>query len=256
MDGRRFDNLTRALGAPENRRRFLKGLLGAGLATVGLGRLAGSEADAQVTQVYCGNQFCDSNPGGCKPGCVCCTYTNAVTGQVINSRCRPPGTCSPGTTVCPPGKFVDPALGCVDCLSAANCPGDGNPCHVAACTQGKCSFQAGNVGATCGQTTCAGGAVTSSVCNSAGTCAANAPVACDPFVCASDGVTCRTQCSDDSHCVPGAFCNGGTCASDLALGSPCTRASQCALASSAPTASAARSSPVVTARSAEPLGPA
>src|SRR5688572_2942234 len=76
MDGRRFDDLTRALGAPGSRRGFLKGLLGASLAAAGLGRFAGSDADAQVSQVYCGNQFCASNPGGCKPGCVCCTYTN------------------------------------------------------------------------------------------------------------------------------------------------------------------------------------
>ena len=227
MDGRRFDELTRALGSPENRRGFVKGLLGAGLAAVGLGRFSGSQADAQVSQVYCGNQMCASNPGGCKPGCVCCAYTNAVTGTVINSRCRPPGTCSPGTTVCPPGTFADPALGCVACLTAANCPAGGNPCQLATCTQGVCGLQPGNAGATCGQTTCTGGAVTSYACNAAGACAANTPVPCDPFVCAADSIACRTQCGDDTHCVPGTFCNGGTCSGDLALGSPCTRASQC-----------------------------
>ena len=95
MDPRRFDSLTRSLASATTRR----GLLGS-LATIGAGLFgARGNASAQVTQVSCGNQFCASNPGGCKPGCVCCVYTNPITGTVINSRCRPPGTCSPGTQV-------------------------------------------------------------------------------------------------------------------------------------------------------------
>ncbi len=94
MDPTRFDGLAKALALPGSRRSLLRGLVGGVLGALGL-RTAG----AQVSQVDCGNQFCASNPGGCLPGCVCCVYTNSITGTVINSRCRPPGTCSPGTQV-------------------------------------------------------------------------------------------------------------------------------------------------------------
>ena len=99
LDEDRFDDLSRRLARGLYRRQALAGLA-AGVAAA-LGLRATRDAGAQMTQVYCGNQACASNPGGCKPGCVCCTYTNAITGQVINSRCRPPGTCSPGQTICP-----------------------------------------------------------------------------------------------------------------------------------------------------------
>lgn len=64
-------------------------------------------AGAQVTQAQCGNRQCANDPGVCADGCVCCVYANG------NSRCRPPGTCAPGTAVCPTGEVVDPVAGCV-----------------------------------------------------------------------------------------------------------------------------------------------
>ena len=83
MDQRRFDSLTRSLAAARTRR----GLLGS-LAAIGAG-LLGTRAEAQqVTQAYCGNQSCAGNACACKAGCV---SSNG------NSRCRSPGTCSPGT---------------------------------------------------------------------------------------------------------------------------------------------------------------
>lgn len=102
MDDRRFDSLARSLAAPQTRRA----LIGA-LAAFGAGVLGSRAAVAQVTQVQCGNKICASNPGVCNPGCVCCVYPNG------NSRCRPPGTCAPGTAVCPPGQVLDPSGVCV-----------------------------------------------------------------------------------------------------------------------------------------------
>ena len=89
MDDRRFDALTRSLAAAKTRRGFL-----GTLAAIGAGLIGAKPADAQqVTQAQCGNKFCASNPGVCTNGCVCCVYPNG------NSRCRPPGTCSPGIEV-------------------------------------------------------------------------------------------------------------------------------------------------------------
>ena len=101
MDPRRFDTFARSLATPKTRR----GLLGT-LAALGAGLLGARAADAQqVTQASCGNVVCNGNGCACRAGCVCCTYSNG------NSRCRPPGTCSPGTeTACaPPPKMVSSA---------------------------------------------------------------------------------------------------------------------------------------------------
>src|SRR5215203_6862443 len=95
MDEDRFDDLSRRLATGVSRRGAIKGIA-AGL----LGALwLRATAEAQISQVACGNQSCASAPGCCNPGCVCCVYTNPFTGTVINSRCRPPGTCSPGIEV-------------------------------------------------------------------------------------------------------------------------------------------------------------
>jgi hypothetical protein len=135
VDGSRFDTLTRSLAAPKTRRGLLGSLaaLGAGL----LGARATEQADAQVSQLSCGNQFCASNPGGCKSGCVCCVYTNPVTNRVINSRCRPPGTCAPGTAVCPPGQIPDASGGCAaPTTTTTTTAAPGQTCPVGAGTCG------------------------------------------------------------------------------------------------------------------------
>src|SRR5215204_6479279 len=84
MDDRRFDALTRSLAAAKTRRGFL-----GTLAAIGAGLIGAKPAGAQpVTQAFCGNVICASNPGVCKPGCVCCGYPNG------NSRCRPASECT------------------------------------------------------------------------------------------------------------------------------------------------------------------
>jgi hypothetical protein len=85
-----------------SRRVATVGLLGAVAAIVA----RPTPGDAAVTQTYCGNVVCRTNPGQCKPGCVCCVYANG------NSRCRPPGACLPTDTqevLCPDGFEVDPS---------------------------------------------------------------------------------------------------------------------------------------------------
>ena len=110
LDQNRFDDLSRTLATGLSRRATLKA---AGAAALGLLGLRASTAEAQVSQLQCGNKFCASNPAICNDGCVCCVYPNG------NSRCRPPGACAPGVTVCPDGEIADPILGCV---AAVGCP--------------------------------------------------------------------------------------------------------------------------------------
>ena len=138
MDGVRFDDLSRKLAAGMSRRQALKGFAAGLLGALGLR----GAADAQVSQVYCGNQFCNGNPGVCKPGCVCCIYTNPITGKVINSRCQPPNLCT-GQAICGPGKVLHPVQGCIPpCTGAGSCPQPPpGSCQVATCpTGGLCGF--------------------------------------------------------------------------------------------------------------------
>ncbi len=106
MDGNRFDDMSRKLAAGVSRRAAVKAAAAALLGAIGVRRVAG----AQVTQATCGNVVCASNPGICKPGCVCCAFSNG------NSRCMPPGNCSgtvvgPGaTTTTPPPRQPRPRL--------------------------------------------------------------------------------------------------------------------------------------------------
>ena len=109
MDGDRFDNLTRTLAAGRSgatsRRTFLAGLAGSALATAGV--LPTRRAAALVSQAQCSNKACKNNPAVCTNGCVCCVYGNG------NSRCRPPGQCSPGVVLCPPDLVLGPSGDCV-----------------------------------------------------------------------------------------------------------------------------------------------
>jgi hypothetical protein len=208
VDARRFDSLARSMARPTSRR----GLFGS-VAALAAGALGLRGADAQVSQVYCGNQLCASNPSGCKPGCVCCLYTNPITKTVINSRCRPPGTCSPGveaggsaTTTTPAPTTTTP-----QCVTAATCPIPSNACTVATCTNGLCGFADKSNGDPCddGNPCTSGDVCTSGVC-------AGAPYTCTPGECQATSVCdgaggCTTTASEDGTACPGGVCDDGVC---------------------------------------------
>ena len=89
MDSNRFDDLTRALGGGQSRRRMLKALGGAALAAAGLTRIDGADAAAcKSPNVRCGKgkdavcldpadlAFDEANCGACANQCdfgsLCC----------------------------------------------------------------------------------------------------------------------------------------------------------------------------------------
>ena len=91
----------------------------------------------------------------------------------------------PAGTQCSDGGVVCDAVGsCVECLSAAECPGASGPCGVVTCDAGVCSLDP-----TPGDPT--------------GT--------CFPFVCDGVSTSCPTTCSDDDDCN-NQTCSGGSCA--------------------------------------------
>lgn len=185
MDPLRFDRLARSFATPKTRR----GLIGSVAALVA-GAVGLRGVGAQVTQRDCGNVTCANNPGRCNPGCVCCLYPNG------NSRCRPPGTCSPGRESCPADLPVfDPARGCVQCLDASQCPPPSDECAVAACVDGGCTTTVSDDGATCPGGVCVGG-----VCCDSGSDLPGGGEICDALnggFCCSGGLTC---CGDPGCC--------------------------------------------------------
>lgn len=205
MDGNRFDALTRRMASTASRRTVLAGAAAGLLGAFGFRRTTWG----QVTQVQCGNKLCRSNPGVCAAGCVCCQYGNG------NNRCQPPGTCGSGTATCPSDRpFVEPVLGCVSCLSAANCPVPTAPCQVATCSAGVCGqAQAANTtpcddgdpctdGGVCVDGACVGTPMDCPTCQACvgGACQ---PVDRDP--------ACGTQCCGGSCCPASHTCIGNAC---------------------------------------------
>ena len=195
MDADRFDDLTRRLGTSTTRRAALRGAAGGLLGVLGLNKTAG----AQVSQAQCGNKRCQKDPEQCADGCVCCLYHNSL-GRVTNSRCRPPGTCGPGTEVsptptCPTGERFCPGEGrCAACCADADCD-DGDLCA--------------------GQATCNAG-----VCVSGNpvTCSQPPATSCDQSVCDSTTGGCITvpknngaSCDTGASCRVNQTCTDGTC---------------------------------------------
>jgi hypothetical protein len=160
----------------------------------------------------CGAYACNGTSTSCPSICS------------LDAHCAPTHYCSVGGT-CQPRKLQ----GAV-CNSAA-----GADCLTAACR--VCSSAGGCVDGVCCDTACAGacnacsvaaGATTNGTCVNRPKGAAGAP-SCAPFTC-SGGAGCATTCASDSDCAANGYCDAtsGTCKTDEALGSACSRTAMCA----------------------------
>lgn len=171
MDGRRFDDMTRRLGAGASRRRVLAGIAGAALAAVGIGRGRASAAQTPWWQDYV--DFSGSYCGGiagilCPAGYIC---------------------------VGDPDDSCDPATGGADCAGTCQKQTDASACAAILCETGTfcCDDGCGNgscvpIGEVCPQATC------------------EPPADDDASACAAVLCETGTQCCDDGHgngiCVP------------------------------------------------------
>lgn len=254
MDGNRFDDLTRRLAAGASRRSVITGAAAALLGALGV-----REAASQATQASCGNMTCRSNPGVCRPGCVCCVYANG------NSRCRPPGTCGGGTEVVPtttPAPTTPPPTTTAAPTTAAPttappptttatptttappvCLAVRSVCNPSAptCCQDvptQCDFEA-NCTTAQGEARCC--RPLGQACSARCDCCGNAD--CVQGVC---GLGEGQQCLESSECASGSCCNGicrdlstdlnncGACGVRCASGSSCA-AGVCRCPANAPT---------------------
>ncbi len=228
MNSRRFDSLARTLATQQGAsgaqgRQTRRGFLGA-LVAVGAGLLGARGTGAQVSQAQCGNKTCANNPGKCTDGCVCCVYANG------NSRCRPPGTCAPGTVACPPGQVLGPTGVCgapttttttttttvaPTCAPGGGCVPFGEGCEQNAdCAAGwvcrppdtrpeagQTCASTGTAGGCCLNTAVAGGPCTEVAdCRGAGDDDPCSAVTCEGGVCVVRGVPCCTDQEDGEAC--------------------------------------------------------
>ena len=154
MDGKRFDEWTKILGASRSRRATLKTIAATMLAGAGLVYREASAAqclnprhpcrsDSQCCNEQCdeGSCRCTQLQQPCKKASHCC-QRSALCGQVEKSECAAdPGVC------CQPPGFA--------CSSACDC------CGAVACTDGQCCAPAGEKCAEdndcCGSGTCVRG---------------------------------------------------------------------------------------------------
>jgi hypothetical protein len=147
MESNRFDDLTRALGGGQSRRRMLKALGGAALAAAGLTRIDGAEAAAcKSPNVRCGKgkdaicadlQTDEANCGACGNVCgadgtnetccdgVCTQVTGAGAACCSDAQCGDGMLCHSSYHIC----FTPPwegqcGIGCtrdVECNSSVGC---------------------------------------------------------------------------------------------------------------------------------------
>jgi hypothetical protein len=121
--------------------------------------------------------------------------------------------------------------------------GGGSVCCATTCTtsngstcatDGECAVDGSGcadwaAATTCAASMCSGSTLTqASTCNGSGVCNAGTAGACPGSLkCAAGGAACLAQCTLDTDCVAGHFCNGGACAATSGAGMPCTADNQC-----------------------------
>jgi hypothetical protein len=110
-------------------------------------------------------------------------------------------------------------------------------CAGLACSSGVCNgagaCAADRAGTECQFDGCSGAALVRHHCNDTQTdcpTATSSEACAGQLVCAADGTSCRTSCTEDAHCVAGTWCDGSACRPLLPAASSCTRNRQCGTA--------------------------
>ena len=130
MDSKRFDALTRGIGAQRNRRDAVKAFA-AGF--VGLGVVKGVSAQVSIEEATCGQSCVVS--GDCNAGLECSRPSgdNGICVRIPDTGfdCDENADCDQNYEVCRNGECVNQVV-CDRCNIDANCPGD------EVCRNGRC----------------------------------------------------------------------------------------------------------------------
>jgi len=167
----------------------------------------------QVNGSSCGgNNECASNY--CVDGVCCATSCTGLCqacsagkkGSGVDGECGPIADNS------------DPDLECPD-DGTATCKRDGMCNGFGACRLYVKST-------ACGTTQCVGNSVKGQVCDGLGSCVVDTTgTDCSPYVCS--GNACANPCSTNLDCLPGNFCDAGSCKSKLSNGAVCATNADC-----------------------------
>ena len=228
MDGRKFDDYTKALATGVSRRQVIKGLAGGALGAA-VAAVFGSRSDADAA--------CRRIRHPCEGTQECCTGLVCVEAafEGKSERCCPPGQVACGTGCCAAGQCCqqgnqEVCLASGQCCTAANCPASTDPCKVATCTNGVCGFGNASNGTTCNDNNpctvsdvCTGG-----VCGGTAKDCSSASDQCNTGVCNATTGACEAQplangttCNDGNPCTVNDVCTGGTCAGTPVVCPPC-----------------------------------
>jgi hypothetical protein len=222
MEERRFDELTRVLGAARSRRQVLKGVLG-GAAALLLGRgMAPAVADAAPAEV-CNRAQCRSEVH--QLFLICAKNCGALSGRHGYGHNEDAACTIACATQLAIGirDCAQNATGCFDngpccdhhCVSfetdPMNCGGCGNVCSPGHdCVEGHC--QCGDNGTMCNNE-CVDTQIDSRHCGNCATqcktCESCAGGVCGPVECGTGKTCCNDQCVDD--CPPGQQRDPATC---------------------------------------------
>ncbi len=171
----------------------------------------------------------------CKgPGCRVCTSGFCVDGVCCESACgglcqacsAARGASSNGKCEYAKSGIPDRAGGCTDSRTTdpLSCGGNGL-CNGS----GGCSLYDKSTSCDTGAVCLPGNLASGRFCDGTGICApSGATVSCDEYVCKT-GVGCPSECSVDTDCTDGNYCDDATkkCTPKLAAGGACTDARQC-----------------------------
>ncbi len=146
------------------------------------------------------------------------TTTGANPGQLDGTACTSNAACQSG---------VCGLNGSGNCCTTA-CRTDDVICAASACDNtGACTYPA--AGGVCNGS-CLYGQFTASLCDGAGACSPQKPVACpNNLSCNADGTACVGTCdpkNGTADCSPGWYCSGTTCTPQIQLGA-CTTNAEC-----------------------------
>lgn len=222
MDGSRFDNLVKSLGAGRSRRSVLGALAGAALAAVGVGSAEAankrSVGNACSTNSDCASGLCVQETRTRKI-CHCRSAGDcpAATAQCQTAACLPTGYCGAAITA---GASCDDGVPCTVndvCQADGSCVGTPKSCDDNnACTADACDPVTGNCinspvvcddGNLCTIDSCnpaTGCVYTPVICAPSNDCHAVGP--CDP----ASGCPPETYNGDGTPCAIG-VCHGGAC---------------------------------------------
>ncbi len=218
--------------------------------SLGSACLASCETDDQcVTGYWCSAGSCVSKNGNGTPcnGSNECKSGFCVDGFCCNEACG--GLCrtcaqNPGTCVFVSGG-LDPAGECGLCQACngagacgnatagtdpgGDCADDG----ISTCLQdgtcngtGICRLYV--PGSICQAQACSGETLhTADSCNGTGLCVDSGTSSCAPYVCNALGTACRTECTENAHCVADHYCLNKACVPKKGNGAPCGDAGEC-----------------------------